>query len=316
MKKKLISSILAGVMILSSLCVGVYAYDKYVAKADFKINFNNNPVNLTKEMVTIDGSTYLPLRALCEEVLGLTVDWNGDTQTIDLWNITKPNDRGTHEYPVAKGIGVVGSFKAKKDGYVTYEIAVKDIQRGTSVETELRNYWMQQNPFNPPESNVGSRNDYDSSKKYNEALAKYQEKLAKAEQDYADKLNKYIAKMLGIEENMVTGLTTGSSLTSKSDYEFMKVKVRMDIKPSGLEYEYKTAVDDFTPYCGDTMVNGLQRKYVEYKAIKPVVPTETSYEGKTILTDGVTEGYMYFAVYKNDSTPRVMYKGGQYLALY
>ena len=92
-------------------------------------------------------------------------------------------------------------------------------------------------------------------------------------------MNKYVAKMIGIEENMVTGLTTNSSITSKSDYEFMKVKIRMDIKPSGLDFEYKTAVSDFTPYCGDTMVNGLQRKYVEYKEIKPEVPTETSYEG-------------------------------------
>ena len=316
MRKRIISSVLIGVMILSSLCVGVYAYDKYVAKADFKIKFNNNPVELTKEIVTIDGSTYLPLRALCEEMLGMTVDWYGDTQTIDLWSITKPNDRGTHEYPVAKGVGVLGSFKAKKDGYVNYEIAVKDIQRGSSIETELRNLWMKQNPFEPPKDNVGERKDYDSTKKYNEAVAKYEEKLSEAEQNYANKLNKYMAGLLHIDSDTVVGLSKNTSLTSVSDYEIMKVKIRMDIKPSGLEFEYKTAVNDFTPYCGDTTVNGLQRKYVEYEKIKPTIPTETSYEGKTLLTDGVTEGYMYFAVYKNDKTPRVMYKGGQYLALY
>lgn len=316
MKKRIISSVLVGIMIVSSLCVSVYAYDKYVAKADFKINFNNNPVTLTKEIVTIDGSTYLPLRALCEEMLGLTVDWNGDTQTIDLWSITKPHDRGTHEYPVAKGVGVLGSFKAKKDGFVNYEIAVKDIQRGSSIETELRNTWMKQNPFTPPEYNVGERRDYDSTKEYNEALAKYEQKVSKAEQEYADKLNKYIAKLLHINGSSVEGSSKNISLTSSGDYELMKVKIRMDIKPSGLDFEYKTAVKDFTPYCGDTTVNGLQRKYVEYEVIAPEVPTETSYEGKTILTDGVTEGYMYFAVYKNDKTPRVMYKDGQYLALY
>lgn len=316
MKKRILSGILATVLILSTLCVGVYAYDKYVAPANFKINFNNNPVKLTKEIVTIDGSTYLPLRALCEEMLGMTVDWNGDTQTIDLWSITKPHDRGTHEYPVAKGVGVLGSFKAKKDGFVNYEIAIKDIQRGSSVESELRRIWESQNPFEAPKNNVGSRNDYDSTKDYNKAVNAYQEKLSEAQQNYADKENKYIAKLLHINSDSVEGLSKSDVLTNRGDYEIMKVKIRMDIKPSGLDFEYKTAVRDFTPYCGDTTVNGLQRKYVEYESITPEIPTETSYQGKTILTDGVTEGYMYFAVYKNDSTPRVMYKDGQYLALY
>lgn len=316
MKKKILSSILVFVLLISTFCVGVYAYDKYVAKADFKINLNNNPVKLTKEIVTIDGSTYLPLRALCEEMLGMSVDWNGDTQTIDLWNISKPNDRGTHEYPVAKGVGVTGEFKAKKGGNVTYEISVQGVQRGSSIETELRNIWESKNPFDAPENKVGTRSDYNSSKDYNKAQNDYQEKLAKAQQSYADKENKYIAQLLHIDKDTVDGMSKSTVLTNKGDYEFMKVKIRMDIKPSGLEYEYKTSVSDFVPYCGDTTVQGLQRKYVEYTKISPEVPIETSYEGKSILTDGVTEGYIYFAVYKNDTTPRVMYKGGQYLALY
>lgn len=313
--RKVLSTCLVGVMLISTCAVGVYAYDKYVAKADFKINLNGNPIRMTKEMVTIDGSTYLPLRALCEEILGLTVDWNGDTQTIDLWNIAKPTDRGSHEFPISKGVGVVGDFKAK-DGFVTYEISVPTVTRGSSIESELRQEWRKKNPFKEPENNVGERNDYDTSKKYNEAKSKYEEKYNKARQEWMDKENEYIAKLLHLNASTVKGLSNSTVLTNQGIYELMKVKVRLDIKPSGLAFEYSTAAKDFTPYCGEATVDGLQRRFVEYEVITPDVSSELGYAGKTILTDGVSEGYMYFAVYKNDATPRVMYKGGQYLALY
>ena len=47
----------------------------------------------------------------------------------------------------------------------------------------------------------------------------------------------------------------------------MKVKVRLDIKPSALAFEYSTAAKDFTPYCGEAYVDGLQRRFVEYEVI-------------------------------------------------
>ncbi len=48
---------------------------------DIKLFLNGN--QLDKEIIVVDGSSYLPVRAI-SEALGLTVGWNGDTRTITL----------------------------------------------------------------------------------------------------------------------------------------------------------------------------------------------------------------------------------------
>lgn len=299
-------------IITAALCVAtvtsVAAYNVYQAtEAAYKIKMNGADVSIKETPVVINDRTYLPLRTVCEDVLGMQVDWNGDTQTIDLWNITKPNDRGTHEFPVKAGVPVSGTFKDKSGQDVVYSISVQDITRGTAVENELRNYWKKDNEY---------KTTLKSSYKDKDEREKAYEKEAENKQKYADRLNKYICDMLDLEA--VTGLSESAvmSNTSGCNMEFLKVKLQLNIAQSASKFEYKTAVNDFTPYCGEANVNGLQRKYVEYNKINPTVVAQDTYAGKTLLTNGVTEGYMYFAVYKGDATPRVMYKDGQYLALY
>lgn len=313
-KKSILSKLLVCVLVVATLVGTAFAYSE-VREAfvvDYKIKLNNTEVKLAEKPVIINDRTYLPVRTICEDALGMIVDWNQAEQTVEMWNITKPSDRGTHEYPVKVGTPVSGEFKSKDKTNVTYSISVMDIQRGASVETELRNYWKQENPYNAPERPEVKSSD----KNYDTKMENYRKSVAKAEEAYADKINKYIGKMLQFNDGAVTGLSKDVSLTSRGDYEFVKAKVHIDIKPSASSFEYKTAVNDFIPYCGTVNVDGLNRQYVEYKQIAPIVVAEHAYAGKQILTNGITEGYMYFAVYKADATPRVMYKDGQYLGLY
>lgn len=306
---------LACVLALATLVGGTtwaYGEIREAFVVDYKIKLNNTEVKLAEKPVIINDRTYLPVRTICEDALGMVVDWNQAEQTVEMWNISKPVDRGTHEFPVALGVPVSGEFKAKDKANVTYSISAMDIQRGAAVETELRNYWKQENPYKAPERPEIKSSD----KNYDSKMETYYKNVKKAEEAYADRINKYIGKMLNIDDGAVTGLSKDVSLTSKGDYEFIKAKVHIDIKPSASSFEYKTGVNDFIPYCGTVSIDGLTRQYVEYKQIAPIVVQEHAYAGKTILTNGITEGYMYFAVYKGDTTPRVIYKDGQYLALY
>lgn len=297
---------------LCATCVFAYGEIKEAISVDFKLKLNNTDVKVKEDIVTINNRTYLPLRTVCEDVLGMTVDWNDVEKTVEMWNISKPSDRGTHEYPIAVGVPVQGEFKGKSKGNIVYSISVQDVTRGTTVEQELKNYYMSENPYKALEYPNISNKDKD----YNEKMSEYREKQRKNEQEYADKVNGYIGKMLKLSKGSTDGKALSTFMTYSSDYEFIKAKVHIDIKPSGEAFEYKTAVNDFTPYCGTVSVDGLTRQYVEYDRISPVVVTEHAYAGKQILTNGITEGYMYFAIYKGDTTPRVMYKEGQYLALY
>lgn len=283
MKKtvKIISGILASIIALSS--ISVYAYDKYVEKVNFKIVLNNREVELPKDIdiVTINDSTYLPLRALCETVMGLDVIWHGDTQVIEMWNITKPEDRGSHEVPIPLGAGVSGEFQAKDKSYVQYDFAIEDIIRGSEAYSKAENWYKQVEPFE-------YNGDNSDAKKRKEAQDKYDEKVLK----------------------YMNGLIGGS------DFELLIAKVHMDIKPSASSFEYKTNDSDLTPYCGTVTVQGNQRQFVEYSVPSSKMPSDLKYGGRTILTNGIQEGYIIFRVYKNDEKPRIMYKDGQYLALY
>lgn len=58
-------------------------------RAGFPILVDGQEVKLDMPAVTIEGRTYLPLRAL-GEVLGVTVDWNAEKQQAEVWKEGKP----------------------------------------------------------------------------------------------------------------------------------------------------------------------------------------------------------------------------------
>ena len=90
--RKIISFILAGILAASTYCVSAKVVQDTPTRNynDIKITIDGNPVitNDATEPFIIDGTTYLPVRALAE-ALGLNVEWDGTTNTVKL---TKPSN--------------------------------------------------------------------------------------------------------------------------------------------------------------------------------------------------------------------------------
>lgn len=295
--KKLITS-----MIFCAMSFAVafsYANTKVANVVDFSFKFNDRDVKLEDtNTVVIDGRTYLPLAALCEQLLGMTVDWVPETTTVEIWNITKPSDRGSHEFPVPVGIPVTGEFYNKNDKqYIPYNVSVTEVIRGHQAEEWLRREYMEFNEYPQMEKVV---------KKSGEKNSQYKKRVENAELAYEKAVKNYEAKYdKYIEE-----------LKQDETKEFLRAKIRIDIVQANSDFCYSTNLKDLVPYCGNVNVDGLQRQFVQYSVKTPKIRDEVNYSGHDILTNGTYEGYYVVPVYKSDYTPRIMYKDGQYLALY
>jgi|LSQX01.1.fsa_nt_gb hypothetical protein len=85
--KKLISGIIIG-GILSTSFLAFADADRWDAlKATFKVFVNGSEFISEKPTVAIEGSTYLPLKAI-GDVLGVSVEWNGEESRVE---VTKPD---------------------------------------------------------------------------------------------------------------------------------------------------------------------------------------------------------------------------------
>ena len=301
---KKLSKVVTGVA-LSSLVLASTAFSfaetKAAYPADFLFKLNNRDVKLQNaDVVAIDGRTYLPLAALCQQLLGMNVEWNGETRTIEMWNITKPTDRGSHEAPVKLGVSVTGEFYNKVDKkYIPYNVTVTEVVRGEMVDNWLREEYLSiaGNEYPVKETIVREKKeDYEA---YKKRVERAEASYLSAVERWEEKYNKYI-----------------ETLRQDSTREFLRAKIRIDIVQANSEFEYKTALKDLIPYSGSVNVDGLQRKFVQYSVVEPKIRAEVNYTGRTILTNGTYEGYYIIPVYKGDSEPRMIYKDGQCLALY
>jgi hypothetical protein len=68
--------------------------------SDIKLYLNNNKIN--KDIIVVDGSSYLPLRAI-SDALGLKIDWNSDERAIYLTQ----QSSGSSDAAVLNDLGVV-----------------------------------------------------------------------------------------------------------------------------------------------------------------------------------------------------------------
>lgn len=295
--KKLIGSIIFCTMLFSAPFS--YANTKIANVVDFSFKFNNRDIKLENaDVVAIDGRTYLPLAALCQQLLGMTVDWVPETTTVEMWNITKPLDRGSHESPVPVGVFVTGEFYNKKDQkYIPYNVSVTEVIRGQAAEQWLRKEYMEFNEY--PEKEIVVKKSGEKNESYKKRVESAELAYEKAIKNYETKYDKYI-----------------EDLRQDETKEFLRAKIRIDIVQANSDFCYSTSLKDLVPYCGNVNVDGLQRQFVQYDVKTPKIRSEVNYSGHDILTNGTYEGYYVVPVYRNDLTPRIMYKDGQYLALY
>lgn len=106
MKKKLIA-LLSVMAVASSFCVGVFAADgvkDIVAQINYSLKMKVDNVDWTPteedgtaiRPITYNGRTYLPVRALAEK-LGISIDWDGETQTVLIGGTSEVGDTKTQD---------------------------------------------------------------------------------------------------------------------------------------------------------------------------------------------------------------------------
>ena len=86
--KKIFALVLTFIMIFSiSVSAASGLVPANLQYNNIKINLNGSNVATSAEPFIIDGTTYLPVRALAE-ALGLAVEWDATTNTVKLSNIS------------------------------------------------------------------------------------------------------------------------------------------------------------------------------------------------------------------------------------
>ena len=126
MKKRLISIVCLVAVMVSSFCVGLYAAGgKEEVKAwlrhDLNVEYNGvqqkmrDATGATVLPLTYNDSTYLPVRAI-SNLLGVHVDWDGDTNTVLLGA----------KYDFSDFINAIEPYSASKSWAVTKEEDRKD----------------------------------------------------------------------------------------------------------------------------------------------------------------------------------------------
>lgn len=107
MKKK-ISVIIVLVLLISSVSVAFASEELKAVLSDIKLFLNGNRVD--KEVVVINGASYLPVRAISES-LNLGVEWNGEERAIYL-SESKNTDA---DDAIAKEFGVLDKLQDENE---------------------------------------------------------------------------------------------------------------------------------------------------------------------------------------------------------
>ncbi len=134
MKKKLLSIFMLTIMLVSVVSAGNGEITAYLR--DFTVKLDDKDVELkdangqTITPIVVNGSTYLPVRTI-GETLGLSVDWNGDTQTVLLSSGKKETQPSVTDKikPVTDSeLSVVAEYQYKPEYFhhIMYYLLVKN----------------------------------------------------------------------------------------------------------------------------------------------------------------------------------------------
>jgi len=152
--KKVIIGVIVGFLI--SIMGNVYANtESFTAlKASFKIFVNGEELKSDKSPVVIDGSTYLPLKVIGDN-LGVKVAWNNELRQVEIGEPTSvSNDVYTFNNPVDIGETTVYMQK-DKDDIKKFEITLKEILRGESAELFYKDNYQFYDFSNPEDLEKG-----------------------------------------------------------------------------------------------------------------------------------------------------------------
>jgi len=123
--KKFICGLLVGLIL--SLSFAVYAAEQFIAdKATFPIFVNGKEWKSDMPIVAINGSTYLPLKAIAE-LLDVKVKWNSELHRVEIGDM--PTAEYSYSNPAPLGTAQIIEVEDILQKYKA-EISVKEIIRG------------------------------------------------------------------------------------------------------------------------------------------------------------------------------------------
>jgi len=115
----------------------VIAADQFTAiRATFPIIVNGNVFTSDKAIVTINGSTYLPLRAL-GEALGVKVNWNSTLNRVEIGEAPIQSTSYSFSNPAPLNVTQTISIEDYLYDY-TVEMTIKDIIRGDQAWSMIK----------------------------------------------------------------------------------------------------------------------------------------------------------------------------------
>lgn len=136
--KKILIGFLVGSMI--SLTTLAYADgETFTAiKAGFKVLVNGEELKTDKPIVVIDGSTYLPLRAIGDS-LNTKIVWNNDLKQVEVGEPT-PVITNQFSFDSPGDVGISQTILIDdKENTRKFSITLKDILRGENAELFVKN---------------------------------------------------------------------------------------------------------------------------------------------------------------------------------
>jgi archaellum component FlaF (FlaF/FlaG flagellin family) len=119
--KKFVAGLLVGVLVSTGFA---YAAQKYTASVvPYKILVNGKVfTNTDKPAVNIDGSTYLPLRAM-GEALNVAVNWNAKLKQVEIGDMNGSSSQGVINAPNAQ---IKFSKYSSIMGYRIFDVEIKN----------------------------------------------------------------------------------------------------------------------------------------------------------------------------------------------
>lgn len=113
MRKQIATGFIAGLVLTFGLLFtakGVYAATKIAQQVNYPILIDNVIWTPSTPALNVEGSTYLPLRAM-SEALGVQIDWSKEYRRVDVYKNKKPGDFPIGDGSVQTGITMYDYLK-------------------------------------------------------------------------------------------------------------------------------------------------------------------------------------------------------------
>ena len=142
--KKLVVGVCMGVLVAG---VVAHAATYYAEDASFKIFVNGNEFTTSKAVV-IDGSTYLPLRAM-GDALGVNVEWNAEQHQVEIGDAPAKQDENVYSRNNPAPLNTMQTYSRKNtNSYIdmssispdySANIRITDVIRGANANEKVKN---------------------------------------------------------------------------------------------------------------------------------------------------------------------------------